>query len=86
MASSPARPCPAAPPPRRAPRPDPPVVCPGFGLDRFMQGMSGKSAARGSYVHCRAEKRDGAGLSGARQGRQNWTPTKEIAQGTSLLD
>ena len=23
-----------APPPRRAPRPDPPVVCPGFGLDR----------------------------------------------------
>ena len=24
-----------APPPRRAPRPDPPVVCPGFGLDRY---------------------------------------------------
>ena len=23
-----------APPPRRAPRPDPPVVCPGFGLDK----------------------------------------------------
>ena len=26
-----------APPPRRAPRPDPPVVCPGFGLDRFFR-------------------------------------------------
>ena len=24
-----------APPPRRAPRPDPPVVCPGFGFDRL---------------------------------------------------
>ena len=24
-----------APPPRRAPRRDPPVVCPGFGLDRY---------------------------------------------------
>ena len=24
----------AAPPPRRAPRPDSPVVCPGFGFDR----------------------------------------------------
>ena len=24
-----------APPPRRAPRPDPPVVCPGFGLDKL---------------------------------------------------
>ena len=22
-------------PPRRAPRPDPPVVCPGFGFDRY---------------------------------------------------
>ena len=31
----------SAPPPRRAPRPDPPVVCPGFGLDR----CSTKSAA-----------------------------------------
>ena len=25
-------------PPRRAPRPDPPVVCPGFGIDRSSQG------------------------------------------------
>ena len=28
-----------APPPRRAPRPDLPVVCPGFGLDRFKRGF-----------------------------------------------
>ena len=26
----------SAPPPRRAPRPDPPVVCPGFGFDRWV--------------------------------------------------
>ena len=27
-------------PPRRAPRPDPPVVCPGFGLDKYIQFAS----------------------------------------------
>ena len=29
-----------APPPRRAPRPDPPVVCPGFGFDKFIERFS----------------------------------------------
>ena len=27
-------------PPRRARRPDPPVVCPGFGLDRFLDDLN----------------------------------------------
>ena len=37
-----------APQPRRAPpRPDPPVVCPGFGLGTFMRGMSGNSSVVG---------------------------------------
>ena len=40
--SVPARPG-LAPPPRRAPpRPDPPVVCPGFGLGRFIRRIFGK--------------------------------------------
>ena len=54
-----------APPPRRAPRPDPPVVCPGFGLDKSVyirftllvlpRGRSGQLSsmpwgARGSVV------------------------------------
>ena len=30
-----------APPPRCAPRPDPPVVCPGFGLDRWTRQVPG---------------------------------------------
>ena len=34
-ASSPAPPRPAPPPRRASPRPDPPVICPGFGFDRF---------------------------------------------------
>ena len=47
LASSPARPRPAI---RRAPRPDPPVVCPGFGRDKFAR-VGALTAHPGTWVH-----------------------------------
>ena len=42
-----------APPPRRAPRPDPPVVCPGFGLDRWHFACSCFwGNVRATCIHC----------------------------------
>ena len=45
-----------APPPRRAPRPDPPVVCPGFGFDKFAAKI--RSHAEVDYAVIRDRRSD----------------------------
>ena len=55
------------PPPRRAlPRPDQPVVCPGFGIYKFVECKRWPSLKRGGAGQIRA---DAAGLDQARRGR-----------------